>query len=80
MTFLAPNPLIPAGYDILWSVIVVAVVALTITALLQALRSKAYTGGQQLLWALLIVAAPVLGSLVWFVLGRPRASVDSAAP
>ena len=58
----------------------VGVLALTVTALWQALRSRAHTGGEQLLWALVIVVAPVLGSIAWFVLGRaPRRSTGTAA-
>lgn len=75
MTFPAPtslpNPLLPASYDLIWSGVIVVVLALVVTALWQALRSKAYSGGQQLMWALLIVAVPVLGAIAWFVLGRP---------
>jgi len=72
MRFEAVNPLLPAGYDVAWTAIVVALAALTATALWQALRSRAHSGGQQLLWALVILAAPVLGALAWFVLGRPK--------
>lgn len=65
------NPLMPAGYDLLWTVVLVATFALTATALWQALRSPAHTGGQQLLWAAVIVVAPVAGALAWFVLRSP---------
>lgn len=76
----AMNPLLPAGYDIAWTLVLVSVLALTVTALWQALRSRAHTGGEQLLWALVIVVAPVLGSIAWFVLGRaPRRSTGTAA-
>lgn len=68
------DPLLPAGYDVVWTLVLVGLAALTVAALWQALRSKAHTGTQQLLWALVIVVAPVLGSLAWFVLGRPRRS------
>lgn len=71
------NPLLPAGYDLIWSGVVVVLLAVTVLALWQALRSKAHTGGQQLLWALVIVAVPMLGAIAWFVLGRTRpAAVD----
>ena len=73
------NPLLPAGYDVVWTLVLVGLAALTVAALWQALRSKAHTGGQQLLWALVIVVAPVLGSLAWFVLRRPRRSTTGAA-
>ncbi|WP_241248974.1 PLD nuclease N-terminal domain-containing protein [Agrococcus sp. KRD186] len=74
-----PNPLLPAGYDLIWSGIVLVVVVLAVTALWQALRSKHYSGGQQLMWALLIVVAPVLGALAWFVLGRPSRATAPAS-
>uniref|UniRef100_UPI003F50B0C4 PLDc N-terminal domain-containing protein n=1 Tax=Agrococcus chionoecetis TaxID=3153752 RepID=UPI003F50B0C4 len=68
----AANPLLPAGYDLLWTAVLVVTLALLATALWQALRSPAHSGTEQLLWALLIVAAPVLGALAWFALGRQR--------
>lgn len=66
----AADPLMPTGYDVLWTVVLLATLALAGTALWQALRSSAHTGTQQLLWAVVIVVAPVLGALAWFVLGR----------
>lgn len=77
MSFHVPNPQLPASYDLVWSGIVVVVLALMATAIWQALRSKHYSGGQQLMWALLIVVVPVLGALAWFVLGRPKGAVES---
>lgn len=79
MRIQAMNPLLPAGYDVVWTVVLVALLTLTVSALWQALRSKAHTCGQQLLWALLIVVAPVLGSLAWFVLGRAKRPATSTA-
>ena len=71
----AVNPLLPAGYDVMWTVVLLAALVLTAIALWQALRSPAHTGTQHLLWALIILVAPLLGALAWFVLGRqPRQS------
>lgn len=75
----SPNPLLPAHYDIVWTLILGAVLALMLTALWQALRSKAHTGVEQLLWALVILVAPVLGPLAWFALGRSRRATPGHA-
>lgn len=66
----AVNPLVPAGYDVMWTVVLITALVLSVTALWQALRSPSHTGTQQLLWALIVLVAPVLGALAWFVLGR----------
>lgn len=65
------NPLLPAGYDIAWSIVVVLVFALAIVALISLARSaKRLTGAQALLWTLIVLLIPVLGPLAWLVIGR----------
>lgn len=59
-----------AGGAVLVSIAaVVGLVVLTIGALISILRAP-IGGGMKVLWAVLIIAAPFLGSLVWFVAGR----------
>jgi hypothetical protein len=53
------NPLIPAGYDIVWSAIAVVLLALMILALVSLARSaKRLSGVQGLLWTLVVIAVP----------------------
>lgn len=71
------NPLLPTSYDVMWTVVMVAVLVLSIAALVQVLRSKALSGIAALVWVLVILALPVLGSIGWFVL-RPNAALAGA--
>ncbi len=65
------NPLIPAGYDIAWSVVTVVVIGLAIAALVVLARSaKRLTTPQALGWTLVILFVPVVGSLAWLTIGR----------
>ncbi|MCC2032657.1 PLDc N-terminal domain-containing protein [Microbacterium allomyrinae] len=70
------NPLIPAGFDIAWSVVAVAVIALTIVALISLARSaQRLTSLQALIWVLVVLFVPVLGSISWMAVGRRTASL-----
>lgn len=70
------NPLIPAGYDIAWSVVAAAVVALAIVALISLARSsERLTSAQALIWVLVVLFVPVLGSIAWIAVGRRTASL-----
>ena len=71
------NPLIPAGYDIAWSLVTTLVIALTIAALFSLARSaKLLTTGQALLWAVVVLAVPLLGPVAWFGAGRRSATAE----
>jgi len=77
----AHNPLIPAGYDILWSAIAVVLFAVVVAAFVSVVRHQAgLTGIQVAIWMLLIVAVPVLGAVVWFVAGHPDRRRPPVAP
>ena len=70
------NPLIPAGYDLAWSVVAAAVIALTIVALISLARSaRRLTTLQALIWVLVVLVVPVLGSIAWMAVGRRTASL-----
>lgn len=74
------NPLIPAGYDIAWSVIAAAVIALAVIALIVLARSaKQLTATQALIWTLLILFVPVLGAVAWLAVGRRSALPASSS-
>ncbi|GAA5094712.1 hypothetical protein GCM10025760_26180 [Microbacterium yannicii] len=65
------NPLIPAGYDIVWSLAAAIVIALAIVALVTLARSgDRLTPTQGLLWAALVLLVPVLGPIAWLTTGR----------
>lgn len=67
------NPLLPTGYDVIWTVVVLALLALAAIAIVQVLREPTLSGLGAALWLLVILALPVLGAVAWFVL-RPRSA------
>ncbi|MBV0893893.1 PLDc N-terminal domain-containing protein [Microbacterium sp. NC79] len=64
------NPLIPAGYDIAWSVAALVGVVLLVIALVSIGRDSSLTAGQRLVWVLLAIFLPVVGPVAWLVAGR----------
>lgn len=64
------NPLIPAGYDIAWSVAALIGVVLIVIALVSIGRDSSLTAGQRLVWVLLAIFLPVAGPVAWLVAGR----------
>ncbi len=65
------NPLIPTGYDIVWSAVAVLVIALTIAALVTLVRSAGrLSQTQALVWTLVVLLFPLVGSLTWLTIGR----------
>jgi len=68
-----PNPLIPAPYDIAFSLIPIAVAAFSIVGLVSIIRRYATMSiGESVGWTAFVVLAPVVGAIVWFAIGRPR--------
>ena len=64
------NPLMPAGYDIVWSVIALAALVLLVVALVSLGRDKSLTPGQTLGWILVALLLPVVGPAAWLIAGR----------
>ncbi len=68
------NPLVPAAYDVWWSVAVFVVLALLGAALVSIARtSKSLTPVVVLVWTLVVLFVPVVGPVSWFAIGRPSA-------
>ncbi|MDS1271428.1 PLDc N-terminal domain-containing protein [Lipingzhangella sp. LS1_29] len=55
---------------ILGILLALAVVVLIIAALISILMYRGLTGGGKLLWILVVLYFPVLGSVAWFVVGK----------
>lgn len=69
------NPLLPAAYDITWSVTVVAVLLLMVIALISIARTvKRITSSQALIWTLVAIFVPLVGPLSWLFIGRRAAN------
>ena len=69
-----PNPLIPAPYDIVWTIVTIAAFTLMIVALVSIARaSKRLTPMLALIWTLVALFVPVVGPIAWLVIGRSAA-------
>ncbi|MGN7254057.1 PLD nuclease N-terminal domain-containing protein [Arthrobacter sp. SAFR-023] len=62
------EPLVPP-FGILGFLLTVNVV-LFMAALVSIARNRNHTSGGKVVWALLVLAVPVLGPLAWFLIGR----------
>lgn len=73
----AENPLLPAGYDIIWSSVMVAAIAVLVLALVSIGRAKDVTGWRALGWIVVVLCLPVAGAVLWFLVGRtPRVTTS----
>ncbi|WP_404312325.1 PLDc N-terminal domain-containing protein [Agrococcus terreus] len=72
---LTVNPLLPAHYDLMWAVGMVAVVVLGVSAFISISRRARQTPlPVSLAWIAGVLLIPVLGPLAWFLIGRRRAA------
>jgi uncharacterized membrane protein len=68
------NPLIPTGYDVVWTTTAVIVPLLLVIALVSLARAaRRLTPTQSLAWTLVAILVPVLGPLAWLFVGRRSA-------
>lgn len=72
------SPLMPAGYDLIWSLTVFAVVAVVLALVVSAIvslarRVRLLEHRTYLVWLAAILLLPVLGSLMWFSFGKSHA-------
>ncbi|UFU02004.1 PLD nuclease N-terminal domain-containing protein [Ruania suaedae] len=59
-----------ANYDLAFTLVVVLPLVLMVVALVSAVRHRELRGLLQVAWFALIVLAPVVGPILWFVAGR----------
>lgn len=75
-----PNPVVPAMYDVAFSVVPLVLVAAMVAGLVSIMRRyRAMSGLESFGWTVFVVVAPVLGTLVWFFLARQRYTATSIA-
>lgn len=67
------NPLLPTHWEFTALVAGAVLIALVVVAVVSLSRDRRYTAVQRLLWLLVIMAAPVLGPLLWLAVGRRHA-------
>lgn len=72
------DPLIPAGYDIAFSIVPLLLLGAMIAGLVSIIRRYRFMSTLESFgWTVVVVFAPVLGTLVWFTIGRDRYSALS---
>ncbi|TDN45486.1 phospholipase D-like protein [Curtobacterium flaccumfaciens] len=65
------NPVIPQIYDVTWSVVAIASVALVVVALVSLSRTAPrLSPWLAVAWVALIVVVPILGAVAWLAIGR----------
>lgn len=64
------NPVIPTQWEFTVLGIGVLALLLFVVALIDIARSHHLTGAAQAVWVLVVLAFPVIGPLLWFVIGR----------
>ncbi|WP_051223234.1 PLDc N-terminal domain-containing protein [Agrococcus lahaulensis] len=73
----AVNPLLPAGYDVIWTISLLAIATLAVVAMGQLVRAKAVAGVEAAIWVLIILALPVVGPIAWLAV-RPDSREERA--
>jgi hypothetical protein len=71
------NPLIPGVYDVVWVVTPVLVLALMVIALVSISRTAHRSRTEVVVWVLVVLLAPVLGSIAWLAV---KASLRRPTP
>ncbi len=66
------NPLVPS-WGIMGFLLILNAI-LFIAALVSIARNRTHTSGALVVWALIVLAVPVLGSVLWFLIGRRETS------
>ncbi|WP_062736517.1 PLD nuclease N-terminal domain-containing protein [Kocuria turfanensis] len=64
------NPILPTSWELTALLLGGALIALVGVAVISLSRDRYYTPVQRLLWLLVILAAPVLGPILWLAVGR----------
>lgn len=72
------NPLIPGAFSTVVLLIVLLTVVLFIAALVSIARTRHASGLSQPLWIIIVLAFPVIGPILWFLVGRGAASTGDA--
>lgn len=73
----AVNPLLPVGYDVIWTIALAVIASLAVVAIAQLVRAKAVAGLEAAIWVLIILVLPVVGPIAWFAV-RPDRRVERA--
>ncbi|WAB83484.1 PLDc N-terminal domain-containing protein [Microcella daejeonensis] len=75
------NPMLPALYDLAYLIVLIIVVALIVVSLVSIARHRdGSSSWATAVWSAVVVFAPLLGLIAWFVVGRPAARAAQLTP
>ena len=63
------SPLLPAGLDVVFSIVILALLALQIWSLVDVWKSNA-SQDRKIIWTLLVIFVNPIGAIVWFAWGK----------
>jgi hypothetical protein len=66
----SPMEAIGLGYALVW-VVTLLIVIIAVAAIVDVIRRRDLTGGAKVLWVVLILILPVIGTII-YVIARPR--------
>lgn len=76
--------LLPPGDDYLWALLPLGVAVFSLVAVVSVIRAMRVAQGQYnaalVLWLLVVLVAPVVGPLCWFIVGRAKRDERQLAP
>lgn len=64
------NPLVPTSGEVAILILGLLVVVLWAVAVFSLAKDRHYTPTQRLLWLLVVLVAPAVGSVLWLTIGR----------
>jgi asparagine N-glycosylation enzyme membrane subunit Stt3 len=64
--------LMPSGGLIIWTILSIASLALMVIALVNVLKSEFKDSASKLIWVIVILFMPLIGSLLYFAIGRKQ--------
>ncbi|UTT62240.1 PLDc N-terminal domain-containing protein [Microcella humidisoli] len=71
------DPVTPAWFDLVFSIVPLVLVIIAITGLVSIIRRyRSMSVLESAGWTAVVVFAPVLGTLVWFGVGRGRYALE----
>jgi hypothetical protein len=75
------NPMLPAGYDLAWTLVPILMIALIAVSLVSIARhSDGLSSWATAVWSAVVIFATLLGPIAWFLIGRPAARAARLTP
>lgn len=69
----------PGGGEVFVILFVVFCLILPFVAIIDIATNKAMEGSNKLLWIVIVVFAPVIGSVIYFLIGKKKAEKNNAS-